>query len=115
MTEIEKVIKMFFGCFVMALVISCESENRSIDVYSNQINNKAEKIETLKKYLAKESGLIDAEYHIWFQDNGSGRVPAPSDWNITVALQVESDSLDSWKQLQQNRPSSKLQFLWKKV
>lgn len=39
--------------------------------------------------------MVDAEYHIWYQDNSKG-LPAPSDYRITVALRVESDSIGSW-------------------
>jgi len=76
----------------------------STDVYSYQIEDETEKSETLKKYLKKESGLIDAEYHIWFQDNETGRVPGPSDYNIKLALKVEPDSINSW--IENLEPSS---------
>lgn len=90
---------------MIVLIFGCQSENKSADVYSYQIDDKTEKIETLKKYLTKESGLVDAEYHIWFQDNGTGRVPGPSDYKIKLALKIEPDSLDSW--INYLEPSSK--------
>jgi len=91
--------------FLLPLFISCQSNNKSADIYSYEIDDKNEKLKTLKKYLIKESGLIDAEYHIWFRDNGTGRVPGSSDYNIKLALKIDSDSLDSW--IEYLEPSSK--------
>ena len=77
-------------------IISCQPKNRSIDIYSYQIENFSKKSEILKKYLKKESGLMEAEYHIWYQDNGTGRVPGPSDYNLKLAMKIIPDSLDAW-------------------
>lgn len=40
--------------------------------------------------------MLDAEYHIWYQDNSTGWVPGPSDYSIRLALKVKADSIDSW-------------------
>ncbi|NMH87705.1 hypothetical protein [Flavivirga algicola] len=87
------------------LMASCLLDNKTANIYSYEINSRAEKIETLKKYLIKTSGLVDAEYHIWFQDNGTGRIPGPSDYNIKLALKIDKDSIDSW--INHLEPSSK--------
>lgn len=105
MIKTDKTTRKYFLFLVTLLIFGCQTENKSTDVYSYQIDDKTEKNEILKKYLMKESGLIDAEYHICFQDNGTGRVPGPSDYNIKLALKVESDSLDSW--ISHLEPSSK--------
>ncbi|CAZ97466.1 MULTISPECIES: hypothetical protein [Zobellia] len=96
MIKADKIIHKYCLVLVTLIIYACQAENKSADIYSYQIDDKTEKIETLKKYLTKESGLIEAEYHIWFQDNGTGRIPGPSDYNIKLALKVEPDSLDSW-------------------
>jgi hypothetical protein len=105
MIKTDKIIRKYYLVLVTLLIFGCQAENKSADVYSYQIDDKTEKIKTLKKYLTKESGLIDAEYHIWFQDNGTGRVPGPSDYTIKLALKIEPDSLDSW--INYLEPSSK--------
>jgi hypothetical protein len=96
MIKTDPILRKYYVLLLTLLIFGCQTKNKSIDVYSYQIGDKTEKNETLKKYLTKESGIIEAEYHIWFQDNGKGRVPGPSDYNIKLALKVEPDSLDSW-------------------
>lgn len=94
-----KANKIMCKCYLVLMafaVFACQTENNSIDVYSYKIDDKTEKTETLKKYLKEDSGLIEAEYHIWRQDNGTGRVPGPSDYNIELALKIEADSINSW-------------------
>jgi hypothetical protein len=81
---------------LILLVTSCQENNKTANVYSYEIDSQTDKIEFLKKYLNKTSGLIDAEYHIWYQDNGTGRVPGPSDYNIILALKIQPDSINSW-------------------
>lgn len=105
MLKTQKKIHKYCLTLVTVLIFGCRTENKSTNLYSYQIDDKTEKIETLKKYLTKESGLIEAEYHIWFQDNGAGRgVTGPSDYKIKLALKVEPDSLDSW--IKALKPSS---------
>ena len=105
MIKTQKILYKYYLTLLALLIFGCQAENKSADVYSYPIDDKTEKIETLKKYLTKDSGLIDTEYHIWFQDNGTGRVPGPSDYNIKLALKIEPDSLDSW--INYLEPSSK--------
>ena len=95
MINTQKRLHKYCLILVTALIFGCR-DNKTTDVYSYQIDNKTEKFETLKKYVGKESGLIDAEYHIWYQDNSPGILPAPSDYKFKLALKVEPDSFDSW-------------------
>ena len=105
MIKTQKKLPEYYLILVIVFLFGCQAGNKSADISSYQIDDKTEKIETLKKYLTKESGLIDAEYHIWYQDNETGRVPGPSDYNIKLALKIESDSLESW--INYLEPSSK--------
>jgi hypothetical protein len=98
----------------LVFIYACQSENQSIDVYSYQIQTKTEKIELRKKYLKKESGLIDAEYHIWFQDNSVG-LPAPSDYKFIFALEIESDSIDSWIENLEKSPKEISTVYWNEL
>lgn len=95
MIKADKIIRKYNLVFLTILIFSCR-ENISTDVYSYRIDDKIEKIETLKKYIKKESGIIDAEYHILYQDLGTGIIPSPSDYNIKLALKIQPDSLNSW-------------------
>ncbi|TPN82313.1 hypothetical protein [Aquimarina algicola] len=95
---------------VIILLSSCQKENKSIDIFSYQTKNKEEKFNLLKKYLKKDSGLLDAEYHIWYQDNETGIIPGPSDYTITLALMIKKDSIDTWvKNLEKSSEKAPLQ------
>ncbi|WP_340202119.1 hypothetical protein [Ascidiimonas sp. W6] len=87
---------VIIGFLTVIITNSCQSENRTTDTYSYEFDSKTEKLQFLKEYLKKDAGLVDANYHIWYQDNGTGMLPAPSDYKIKVALKIEADSLDSW-------------------
>jgi len=89
---------LYSKCYLLILLVgySCLSDDRSINIYSYEIESQKEKLQQLKTYLTKDSGLLDAEYHIVFHDNSTGFVPGPSDHHITLALKIESDSLDAW-------------------
>lgn len=50
----------------------------------------------LNKYLIMPSEVLDAEYYIFYQDNSTGMVPGPSDWDIRVALKVKEADIPLW-------------------
>lgn len=94
----KKIFQIVIAIIIVLGITSCgQSKNKTIDIYSYNIKNRATKMDTLFQYIAKEPEILDAEYHIWFQDNGNGRVPGPSDYSITMALKVIPDSIDKWK------------------
>jgi hypothetical protein len=106
-------VRLVFICLLS--IMSCETKNKSIDIYSHDVKTKEEKINILKEYLNIESGLIDAEYHIWFKDNSGGMVPGPSDYNLTLALRIAPDSLDNWTRgLKRSEPTGPIHY-WDKL
>lgn len=82
--------------WITALLLACSARSRSTDTPSTDFDEKGPKLDFLRKYMAHLEGVRDAEYHIIYNDNGSGSVPGPSDYSITVALLVEPDSLGHW-------------------
>jgi hypothetical protein len=49
------------------------------------------RLEFLARYLKTKSPLADAEYVIHYQDNSTGAIPGPSDWDIRAVLQPSGD------------------------
>lgn len=79
------------------MAISCSQVDRSINVYSYTIKDPGKKQRLLKEYVGKQTGILDAEYHIVYRDNSSGfGPPGPSDHYIKLALEIHPDSLQSW-------------------
>lgn len=92
-----KYFKHIFTSLIFLSVISCFSENRSVDIYSYKIDDITQRKSTLLKYIpAKDSGFIDCAYHIWFKDNEQGMIPGPSDFLVKYAMKIPPDSLDKW-------------------
>jgi len=85
-----------FSLLLSLIFFSCNQESLTIDVYSYQIDDPIEKKSILDQYLKNQSGLIDAEYSLWYQDNSTGFVPGPSDYLLKFALKVLPDSIDGW-------------------
>jgi hypothetical protein len=53
--------------------------------------DRLQRLEFLARYLKTKSPLADAEYVIHYQDNSTGAIPGPSDWDIRAALQPSGD------------------------
>ena len=76
------------------LILGCEN-SLTTDTYSQDLPD-SEKLPFLAKYLRVDEGILDAEYHIWYQDNSNGFVPGPTDYTMLLALKVHKDSLHQW-------------------
>ncbi|MDR0221385.1 MAG: hypothetical protein LBI54_08295, partial [Lachnospiraceae bacterium] len=66
-----------------------DQKNLTTDTWSNSFASKEEKRSFLAEYLVAPSEILDAEYHIVYHDNSTGRVPGPSDWDIRAALVIK--------------------------
>ena len=82
---------------IVCAMIGCADESLTTHTSSTQFATKEEKIDFLNRYLVNRAGLLDAEYRIDYQDNGSGRgVPGPSDYDIYMIVRILPDSIDAW-------------------
>jgi hypothetical protein len=73
-----------------------DDADRSTDTWSSAFEGKDEKLAFLSCYLVSFSEILDAEYHIVYYDNSTGRLPAPSDWDIRVALKIRPEDAALW-------------------
>ena len=69
---------------------------RSTDTWSSRFGSRDDKLSFLSCYLVSFSEILDAEYHIFYSDNSTGRVPGPSDWDIRVMLKVKTEDIPMW-------------------
>lgn len=67
---------------------SRQPDSLTTDSRSTSFEDKEEKLAFLQKYFDMPSEVVDAEYHIVYQDNSQGAVPGLSEWEIRAALQV---------------------------
>lgn len=71
-------------------------EDYTTDTRSTVFENREEKLAFLARYLEMPSEIIDAAYHIVYQDNSKGRVPGPSDYEISAAFTAAPEDLALW-------------------
>jgi len=88
------------------------NQNLTTDTWSSSFQDTAQKIDFLKKYVTCPSGVIDTEFHINYHDNGTGLVPGPSDWNITVAVQINPADLLLWIADMHETSSEEVDLKW---
>ena len=81
---------------ISILYIGCGAKDRSTDTRSKTFTTDEQKIDFLKKYVRLYSSVKATEFHIIFHDNSTGLVPGPSDWDIKVALLIESADIYKW-------------------
>ena len=90
--------------FILIFQTSCSvtgraagrEENLTTNTWSANIKDHDGKIEFMEKYLVCPTKVLDAEYHIVFQDNSKGLVPGPSDWRITAMIKINPDDIAEW-------------------
>jgi len=100
-----KYFKFLFILFILSclvLLLSCNfsdgtpNEDLTTDTWSTELENHDEKIQFLKEYVECPSEVLDAEYHIIFQDNSKGFVPGPSYWTVSAAIKINNSDIDEW-------------------
>ena len=89
---------LFSGC-------SGDAGPPSISQTSTTTDQLSERIKTLETYVEFRRNYNILEYDIFFQNNGGGRLPGPSDWDIRLAAQVPKDEIDVWVSQEMNTSS----------
>lgn len=97
-THLARKVMCVFSVMLVMVFVSCEEDARTLTAHasSRDFKTREEKMDFLSRYLVNQTGLLDAEYRIDYQDNGRGAVPGPSDYDLCMALRVVPDSLDAW-------------------
>lgn len=86
-----------FGLLLMA----CDGASRgtgpaTTDTHSSQFSTDADKIAFARTYLIMPSDVEATEYHIVYHNNGDGRVPGPSDYDVQAVLKVAPADIGKW-------------------
>jgi hypothetical protein len=88
------------GFFIVVVIsfmaFSAATATMTTDTHSSNLPNDQAKIEFLKKYLEMYSEIEATEFHIRYDDNSTGLVPGPSDWDMQVVMKVAQNRLASW-------------------
>ena len=82
--------------FLLFMFVACNQVSLTTQTHSSRFNSKQEKIEFLQKYLRIPSTYTELEYDINYQDNSTGLVPGPSDWDIKLKATIPKADLQHW-------------------
>ena len=55
-----------------------------------------DRIAFLEQYVTFRRSYVELEYAVDYQNNGGGRVPGPSDWDIQIVAVVPPAEVDDW-------------------
>ena len=73
------------------------SESRTISKGSDAFTTLEQKIGLLKKYVnLNGKNFKTLDYHIIYQDNSTGMVPGPSDWDICIIAEIPETEISVW-------------------
>lgn len=89
--------RMYFFLLVLVSLIGCNQQNgpASIKVNSSSIPASEKKL-LLEKYLSFRRNYVNLQYTLFFQNNHSGMIPAPNDWDICLLVKVPSEEMGQW-------------------
>lgn len=114
MNGLHSVRPMFAVLLACCAFLACSADkDLTTDTRSSQFADRSEKLAFLARYLKRAPGPVDAEYAIWYHDNGRGGVPGPSDYDIRIIVRVVPDSLDGWTEGLTQEPWTGTDRAWK--
>lgn len=100
MTRKTKVVAGLIACTLAVIVfLLVKDKGRDLlttDTRSSAFSDDSSKIAFLKKYVKLDSEVEATEFHIQYWDKSGGLLPAPSDWDMQIALKVEPQNLPLW-------------------
>ena len=56
----------------------------------------SDRVDFIEKYVNFRRQYLELEYAVDYQNNGSGRVAGPSDWDIRILAVVPSETIEEW-------------------
>lgn len=78
------------------LACTPESGPANANTTSSSFATLPEKVAFLERYVTFRRHYEQLEYGVFYQNNGGGCVPGPSEWDLTIVARVPSHELDAW-------------------
>jgi len=91
--------RLCFGSVaVMLFLCACENSGGppTTTTSSRQFKTLAEKIAFLEHYVRFRRTYFALDFNITFHNNGQGRVPGPSDWDIRLIARIPKAQMVLW-------------------
>jgi len=88
-----------FTVFALLLAVGCNGKTGPPSVTETSAARPvlADRIRFVETYVKFKRKYDDLEYDIFYQNNGGGLVPGPSDWDVRIVAIVPPDEIDNWK------------------
>ncbi len=91
-----KTLSPIIATCILSLIIGCGSDSKTTNTKSSIFKTNQEKIQFLEKYITFKRSYKKLDFHINYQDNSTGMVPGPSDWDICLVAVVPPFELEKW-------------------
>lgn len=79
------------------LVAGCgKSGPASTKTNSSGIATTAERVNFLQEYVTFRRTYESLDFNIFYQNNGGGMSPGPSDWDVQIVATVPASELQAW-------------------
>src|ERR1041385_4792124 len=79
------------------LLVRCKpSGPATTNTNSSSIATLADRTKFLNEYVSFRRTYETLDFDIMYQNNGSGMVPAPSDWDVRLVATVPASELQAW-------------------
>lgn len=91
----------FFLFFSLLIVSGCESDPissgpPSVNKTSTATAALEDRVNFIEQYVTFDRQYDDLEYSVFYQNNGGGRIPGPSDWDIRLVAKVPPEQIQAW-------------------
>lgn len=73
-----------------------ESGSSSINETSASTALLKDRVEFIEQYVTFERMYNELEYSVFYQNNGGGGIPGPSDWDIRIVAKVPPEQIQAW-------------------
>ena len=70
------------------------------------------KLDFVEQFVTFRRSYTQLEYDIQFQNNGGGRLPGPSDWDVRLVAEVPVAEIDDWLRAGPGKLSAKPELAW---
>lgn len=88
----------FILVFISLVVSGCASESgpSSINETSASTALLKDRVEFIEQYVTFDRMYDELEYSVFYQNNGGGGIPGPSDWDIRIVAKVPPEQIQAW-------------------
>ena len=94
--ELPNVLTQLKSYFINKSPSKRNNNNKTTMTTSTDFSSLAQKITFLEQYVRFRRHYLQLDFFIAYHDNATGRLAAPSDWDIQIIARVPQHELEQW-------------------